>query len=224
LTRTQVRNKGDSDAPFSTLFNDIMVCAYGEGKEDENQRVSSSSNSIPTLNQNESPYQVERCGEDEKGEKHQHILINERGSQHEVRDVRRTREGTSLKSHRNYSTTSSAFMYDSSSTGPASNETKEEKGGDSVDSNLCEDDENEEGKDERIKKIKVLDKQMRGTKGHRRRLGEEQRREGEEVARKGLGGSRNCDSITLTTSEGVEIAELLQLYVSLIKRSNTLKS
>jgi hypothetical protein len=221
-----VRDKGESDIPSGTLFNDIMACAYGEGKDEGSQRVSSSSDSIPTLCHYELPYQVERCGEDEKGEKHQHILMDERGSQHEQRDVRRTRGGTSLKNQCNYSTISSAFMYDSSSTGLASNETKEENGfidRDSVTTKLCEDNENEEGKDERIKKIKVIDTERRGTKVQRRRLKEKQRREGGKVAGKGVGDSRSCDSITLTTLEGVEIAELLQLYVSLIKRSNTLK-
>jgi hypothetical protein len=226
-------NKEDSDKPFNTLFNDIMACAYGEEKDEGNQRERCRSDSIsklPTLCQNEFPNQVERmicrtrCGDDEKDEKRRNILWNKRGSQHEVMDVGRIRGGTSTKNQSNYST-SSAFIHDSSSVEPASHETKEEKEVIDCDSVVSEIS-GEDGKNERHKRIQELHKEIKGIKVHRRRLDETQRKEGKKVEGKSLGDYGRSDSVTLTTSEGVEIAELLQLYVSqsdLMKRRNTLK-
>lgn len=210
-----------------------MTCAYGEEKDEGNQQERFRSDSIsklPTLCQNEFSNQVERticrtrCGDDEKDEKQRNILRNEGGSQHEVMDVGRIRGGTSTKNQRNYST-SSAFIHDFSSVESASHETKEEKkviDCDSVVSKIF----GEDRKNERHKRTQVLHKEMRGIKVQRRRLEEIQRKEGKKVEGKSLGDSGRSDSVTLTTSEGIEIAELLQLYVSqsdLMKRRITLK-
>lgn len=226
-------NEEDSEKPFNTLFKDIMACAYGEEKDEGNQREmfrSDSISKVPTLCQNKVSNQVEqricriRCVDDEKDEKQRNILRNERGGQHEVRDVGRIRGGKSTTNQRNYST-SSAFIHDSSSVEPASQKTKEDKEVIDCDSDVSKIF-GEGWKNKRHKRTQVLHKEMREIKVHRPKLEETQRKEGKKVEGKSLGDSGRSDSVTLTTSEGIEIAELLQLYVSqsdLLTRRSTLK-
>lgn len=165
-----------------------------------------------------------------RSEKERKISMNARESQQcEEKDGKgggRIRGGTIWKHQRHSSTVSFEGI------GTASNETKDEKEdvtfssiayGDSQ--KEAERNQQQSGEPEKYAKVKGIDNKTGGKKRNQGRLEERQKEKSKNLEGKDFGESMRCDSITLTTYEGIEIAELLQLYVSqfdLMKRNNKL--